>query len=162
SLIGGWIELPPFLGNLPLFSDVVQQSLPPTRIIHDAGRLELILELFAAAASLSGIYVAYLLFLRHPHWLGMLTRALSLEPLHRFLRAGWGFDWLYDRMFVRPYLWLARVDQHDVIDGVYASAARFCLFLYHRLSATQTGELRRYAMAIAAGSIVVVFVAVSA
>lgn len=162
SLTGGWIELPPFLGNLPLFADFVQQALPPTRIIRDAGSLELILGLLAAAASLGGIYVAYLLFLRHPHWPGMVTQTLSLGPLHKFLQAGWGFDWLYDRMFVRPYLWLARADQHDVIDGIYAAAAQFCLFLYHCLSATQTGQLRRYATAIAAGLIIVVFVAVSA
>ena len=162
SLVGGWIELSPLLGNLSLFSDFVQQALPPTRIVHDAGGLELILELLAAAASLGGVYVAYLLFLRHPRWLGQLMQAAPFSALRTFLHAGWGFDWLYDRLFVRPYLWLARVDQHDVIDSFYAGAAQLCLFFYRGLSATQTGQMRRYATAIAAGAIIVVFIAVSA
>lgn len=162
SLVGGWIELSPLLGNLSLFSDFVQQALPPTRIVHDAGGLELILELLAAAASLGGMYVAYLLFLRHPRWLGQLMQAAPFSALRTFLHAGWGFDWLYDRLFVRPYLWLARVDQHDVIDSFYAGAAQLCLFFYRGLSATQTGQMRRYATAIAAGAIIVVFIAVSA
>ena len=162
SLVGGWVELPPLLGNLSLFSDFVQQALPPTRIIHDADSVELILELLAAAASLGSIYVAYLLFLRHPHWLGRLLQTPHFGALHKFWQAGWGFDRLYDRMFVQPYLWLARIDRHDVIDSIYTGAARLCLFFYRGLSASQTGQVRRYATAIAAGAIIVVFVAVSA
>ncbi|MEO5654424.1 MAG: NADH-quinone oxidoreductase subunit L, partial [Nitrosospira sp.] len=162
SLVGGWIELPPFLGNLTLFSGFVQQVLPPTRIVHDADSLELILELLAAAASLGSIYLAYLLFLRYPHWLGQRRQTPLFQALHKLWQAGWGFDQLYDNMFVRPYLWLARVDQHDVIDSIYTGVARFCLFFYHSLSEGQTGQVRRYAMAIAAGSIMVVFIAVFA
>lgn len=162
SLVGGWIELPPLLGSLSLFSDFIQYALPPTRIIHDAGSLELILQLLAAAASLGGIYVAYLLFLRYPQWLGQLTHKPFFMVLHKFWHAGWGFDRLYDIVFVRPYLWLARVDRHDVIDSIYTGAAQLCLFFYRGLSATQTGQVRRYAMAIAAGSIIVVFIAVAA
>ena len=162
SLVGGWIELPSFLGNLTLFSDFAQQVLPQTRIVHDADNLELILELLAAAASLGSIYAAYLLFLRYPHWLGQRRQAPLFRALHKVWQAGWGFDRLYDNMFVRPYLWLARIDQHDVIDSLYTGVARLCLFFYRSLSETQTGQVRRYATAIAAGSIMVVFIAVFA
>ncbi len=162
SLVGGWIELPPLLGNLTLFSDFVQQALPPTRIVHDGGSLELILELLAAGASLGSIYAAYLLFLRYPRWLDQSRQWPVFQTLHKFWQTDWGFDGLYDKIFVRPYLWLARVDQHDVIDSIYTGAARLCLFFYRSLSEAQTGQVRRYAMAIAAGSIMVVFIAVFA
>ena len=160
SVVGGWIQLPSLMGNLTLFSDFVRQALPPTRIVHDARGLELILELLAAAASLGSIYTAYLLFLRYPRWLGQLSQRPVSQALQKFWQTGWGFDWLYDKIFVQPYLWLARVDQHDVIDSIYTDVARLCLFFYRSLSAAHTGQVRRYAMAIAAGSIMVVFIAV--
>ncbi|HTJ54736.1 MAG TPA: NADH-quinone oxidoreductase subunit L, partial [Nitrosospira sp.] len=69
SLVGGWIETPPFLGNLTLFSDFVQHALPPAQAVHDGKNDETILELLAIAASLGGIALAYLLFLRYPAFL---------------------------------------------------------------------------------------------
>jgi NADH-quinone oxidoreductase subunit L len=99
---------------------------------------------------------------------------------------GWGFDRFYAFLFVRPYLWLASADRHDVIDNIYRIAfsctlrwlqkidrhdvidkicsglAELCLFLHRGLSATQSGQVRRYAAAIAAGSIGIIFIGISA
>jgi NADH-quinone oxidoreductase subunit L len=99
---------------------------------------------------------------------------------------GWGFDRFYEFLFVRPYLWLAyadrqdvidyiyrvaiswtlrrlqKVDRHDVSDNIFSGLAELCLFLYRALSATQSGQVRRYAAAIAAGSIGIIFVGVFA
>ena len=30
------------------------------------------------------------------------------EVLHAWWFADWGFDWLYDKVFVQPFLWVAR------------------------------------------------------
>ncbi len=57
---------------------------------------------------------------------------------------------------------LQKIDRHDVIDNIYSGAGRLCLFFYRGLSAAQTGQVRRYAAAIAAGSIGIVFIAVFA
>ncbi len=35
-------------------------------------------------------------------------------------RNAWGFDWFYDRLFVRPFVWLAKVNRYDTIDRVFA------------------------------------------
>lgn len=162
SVAGGWLELPPLLGTLSLFSDFVHTALPQTGIVHAASHTELVLSLLAAAASLGGIGLAYLLFLRYPRALEQLAQSRPATALRAFWHAGWGFDTLYDRVFVRPYLWLARVDRHDFIDTVFNGVAQICRRFYHGLSATQTGQLRRYAAGIAAGSIVVLFISVFA
>ncbi len=49
------------------------------------------------------------------------------DVLYRFLLNGWGFDWLYRQIFVRPYRWFAEVNRDDAIDifynGIAAAAA---------------------------------------
>ncbi|HET7062269.1 MAG TPA: NADH-quinone oxidoreductase subunit L [Nitrosospira sp.] len=162
SIAGGWIETPPFLGNLTLFSNFVRHALPATQFIHgdESGRTELILELLAISASLAGIFLAYLLFLRYPAFLHGLMLMPALARLRKFWHYGWDFDRLYDVLFVRPYIWLARSNQGDVIDNVYSGVARLCLAFYRGLSATQTGLVRQYAAAIAAGSAAIVFIAI--
>ena len=106
----------------------------------------------------------------------------ALARIRKFWHFGWGFDRFYEFLFVRPYLWLAyadrhdvidniyrmaisctlrwlqKVDRHDVIDNIYSGLAELCLFLYRALSATQSGQVRRYAAAIAAGSIGIIFI----
>jgi NADH-quinone oxidoreductase subunit L len=186
SLVGGWIETPPFLGNLTLFSSFVQHALPPAQVVQDGKNDETILELLAIAASLGSIALAYLLFLRYPNFIHGLMLIPALASIRKFWHFGWGFDGFYEFLLVRPYIWLAyadrhdvidniyrvafsctlrwlrKVDRHDMIDNIYSGLAQFCLFLYRALSATQSGQVRRYAAAIAAGSISIIFIGIFA
>ncbi len=186
SVVGGWIETPSFLGNLTLFSDFIQHALPPTQVVHDSKNDEIVLELLAIAASLGSIALAYLLFLRYPAFLQGLMLVPALASIRKLWHFGWGFDSFYEFLFVRPYLWLAHADQrdviddlyrmsfsctlrclqkinrHDLIDNLYSGLAGLCLFFHRTLSATQSGQVRRYAAAIAAGSIGIIFVGVFA
>jgi NADH-quinone oxidoreductase subunit L len=84
----------------------------------------------------------------------------ALARIRKFWHYGWGFDGLYDFVFVRPYIWLAHSNRRDVIDNLYTGVARLCLAFYRGLSATQTGLVREYAAAIAAGSAAIVFIAI--
>ncbi len=51
------------------------------------------------------------------------SRPPAETALWRFWHAAAGFDWLYDRLLVRPILWAARVDRDDFIDDVYDGVA---------------------------------------
>ena len=81
------------------------------------------LQIVAGIVSLAGIYIAWALFLRQRAALASLTRSPALRALHRFWYAGWGFDWLYDVVFVQPLIWFATVDKRDGIDRVYDGLA---------------------------------------
>jgi NADH-quinone oxidoreductase subunit L len=76
--------------------------------------------------------------------------------VERFWLAGWGFDWLYDRVFVRPVAWAARVNRGDVIDSIYDGIAALAASGYRALSWTETGNVRWYAAGIACGSVLFV------
>ncbi len=114
------------------------------------------LKVAAGGAALLGVIIAALLYGR-PRALRQAgaTRAV-VEPLRRLLLAGWGFDAVYGAVFVRPFLWLARVGKDDIVDLPYRDLARVTLQVGRGLSALQCGRLRWYAGGIAVGVAVLV------
>jgi NADH-quinone oxidoreductase subunit L len=70
----------------------------------------------------------------------------------------WGFDVLYDRIFVRPYLWLVRVNSRDAIDVVVESIPTLMRKGHDALSVTENGLVRWYAASIAAGAAAILLV----
>ena len=69
-------------------------------------------------------------------------------------------DWLYDRLLVRPYHWFARVNHSDVVDGFYRGLALLAEAAHGGLSDTQNGVMRRYALSMLVGSVIVLSIAV--
>jgi NADH-quinone oxidoreductase subunit L len=156
SLIAGLIELPETLGNFPLFTDFVNLTLPPVNLIHAGNNTELIFQLITAFTALLGVYLAYLFFLKKPE----LSKGFRESALHDFWFNGWGFDWLYDKVFVVPVIWFAQINKHDFIDKIYTGIAWLIGLGNHLLSLTQTGKLRWYAMAIVLGAIITITITV--
>ena len=91
---------------------------------HAAPITELTSEVIAALVFLLGVYLAYIFFLRRRAYATRLASSAVGGVLHRFWFSDWGMDWLYDRTFVRPLVWLARIDKGDCIDGFYTGVAR--------------------------------------
>jgi len=136
SIVGGF-DRAPFRGFLSaIFAGV--KEMPETSS-----------SIAAAIAFLVGLGLAAV-YVRRP--------LAAANPLRRLWHAGWGFDWLYDRLFVRPVVWAARVNRGDAIDSVYDGVAAITKAGYRALAVTETGNLRWYAAAIAGGA--VLFVAV--
>ncbi len=103
----------------------------------------------AIAASWLGLAIAAALYLRRrPAPAGETESAL-----HRLLAAGWGFDALYDRLFVRPWLWIARVNRSDIVDSFYEAIGQATVALHGMMSGSQTGRTRQYATGVALGTI---------
>jgi NADH-quinone oxidoreductase subunit L len=108
---------------------------------------------------LLGVWLAYVLFLRR---LGLLERWLALPGvavLQRLSFGGLGFDRFYDRVLVRPFLWLVRVNRDDVVDAAWNLLAAGTRLGYRGLSLTQTGGLRWYAAGVVFGAVLVLGVA---
>jgi NADH-quinone oxidoreductase subunit L len=150
SIVGGYLKTP--------FGRFVETALPWTEGARVAPVTDLVSEGISALAFLLGLYLAYIFFLRKRSYATALASSAAGDLLHRFWFSDWGMDWLYERLFVRPLVWFARVDQGDFIDGFYAGVARLNEFAWRVLRRTETGRLRWYAAGIAAGA--VVFVAV--
>ena len=64
--------------------------------------------------------------------------------IRQFFFSGWGFDYLYDVVFVRPFLFITRINKADVFDKFYNGIAKANQALNRLLSVSQNGSLRWY------------------
>jgi NADH-quinone oxidoreductase subunit L len=154
SLVGGFVEMPHTLGGVHLFSDQLATTLPVIHIEESLLANEFIFQLAAAVVVLVGLFIGYLFYLRRPELAAAAHR--SFAGLHRFWFSGWGFDWLYERLFIRPFVWLATINRADFIDYFYTALARGSQGLYKLFSHTQTGQLRWYAFGIGVGAVIII------
>jgi len=159
SVVAGFVELPDTLGGLKPFSTFLHTALPPTNVIHDVSG-ELLFQVIVSLLSLVGLYLAYSFFLRTPRYSERLAHTPAGSALHRLWFSGWGFDALYDTLFVRPFLWVARINKDDFIDLLYGGIAWFSTLFHGALSRTQTGKVRWYAMGIAIGAVIMIGIVV--
>ena len=156
----GFVELPEILGNVPLFTDFLHSALPKAQPRPYTLGLQVALQAAVAVVVLAGVSLSYLLFLRKSR---VAERAAETEfgrALHQFWFAGWGFDWLYNAVLVRPFVFFARVDRNDAIDLIYRAMAGLTQILHDRLSLTQNGQVRWYATGIAIGAVIILAIVV--
>ena len=160
SVVAGFVELPSSLGNVTLFSKFTDTALPRVVISPGAGVTEPVLMLVASAVSLAGVFLAYLLYMGKTRRADLLTAVTPGRLLNRFWFSGWGFDLLYDRLFVWPFVWLARINRDDFIDLIYMGMVWTSRSLNTLLGLSQNGRLRTYAAGIALGAVILLALAV--
>ncbi|MGE3151791.1 MAG: NADH-quinone oxidoreductase subunit L [Nitrospiraceae bacterium] len=159
ALLVGFMQMPRTLGDVHLFGEFVGQVLPSIDATASV-TTEVLFQVLTMFVALFGIAAAYLLFLGRPGLVDTLAETRWGETLSRWWFAGWGFDRLYDLLFVRPFLWVARTNKDDLIDRGYEGLTWLSRECYGALHRTQTGRVRWYAAVLAAGSIVIVAVTV--
>jgi NADH-quinone oxidoreductase subunit L len=110
--------------------------------------------IIGAAVALSGIAIAYSIWVRSP---GIATAMRERLPaVHRFLVNKWYFDELIDLAIVRPALWLGRVaesvlERAVIGGGVTGGTVAIVRAGSAAVRRAQTGFLRYYAAAMLIG-----------
>ena len=149
------IVLSTFIGALisPPLAGVLPQSVG-----HAGGEAKHSLEIASGAIAIIGIVLAALLFLGKRRFATALAQSAPGRFLSAWWFAAWGFDWLYDKLFVQPYLLLCRLLGRDPIDrsiGLIPFLVRGGNAL---LASSETGQVRWYATSIAGGAVLVLAV----
>ncbi len=142
TFVGGMIRLP-LAGVLPAIG-------------HAAGGGKLPVEILSGFVGIVGIALAAVLFLGERRFVRWLAGTLLGRSLDRLWLNGWGFDWLYDRLFVRPFVWFARKNARDGIDLALLAIPSGLKSLNAGLVRTQTGQLRWYAASMALGAVLLI------
>jgi NADH-quinone oxidoreductase subunit L len=150
SLVGGFIELPESIGNIHLFSNMENNTLPVI-VVKSDGHNELLFEVISALIALAGIFIAYLIYLKKPS----MSAPFSQSRLNKFFEQGWGFDKLYDALFVKPVIWLSVNDKNDFFDLWNTGLSRLTLSLSRLLSITQNGKMRWYLLSFTIGIVII-------
>jgi NADH-quinone oxidoreductase subunit L len=150
SIVGGYLKQPLF--------GFLRSSLPSTVEVHTGPLTEIRSEVVAGLIFFVGLYFAYLYHLQKRNLADALVANPIGRTLHQWWFADWGFDWIYDKVFVQPFIWAARINKSDFVDAFYAGIAWLAQLSYRGLSKTETGRVRWYAASMAAGS--VLFIAI--
>jgi NADH-quinone oxidoreductase subunit L len=150
AVVAGYIPVASFLA--PVFGGAVEVG---------AGAF-IGLAALSVLVALVGFAVAYLLHARRPE-LAVAWRT-RLGPIHTLVEHKYYIDELYDRVFVRPGLALARflndVVEPRVIDGAVNSVATFTLLEAREFRLLQTGRVRSYALVTLGGAVGILLIVV--
>jgi NADH-quinone oxidoreductase subunit L len=139
------------------FARFLAPVLPLGEGEHGAG-IAFTLLLLSAVVAIAGVTLAWYVYGRSP------VRAASIgvprNPLHKLLLEKYYVDEIYDFLFVRPIyhlsLWLARVFDPVVIDGLVNGTATAVTAWARGLRRVQTGYVMNYALGILLGAVAVV------
>ncbi len=153
SLTVGFLEVPHTLGHLSLFGPYLSQVLPMIEARPGMDESSEALEQLAVTVSaLLGIGLAAVLFLPGSNFAARWANLSTVRPLVTFLQRGWGFDRLYDRVFVRAWFHLTR-NPGEIIDRGYEWLTVGAESCHGWMSHTQTGHVRWYAATIVVGTL---------
>ena len=155
SVIGGWLQFAPLWHPVETWLQSVAEP-----VVTPTDSQEAISSVLAVLLGLLGIYVAWALYAAKT--LAVPRFAFAQRVLeHKFY-----FDELYDALFYRPTVWLAKALFRGVEDPLIAesstSLGQDTRDLGRVVARIQTGLVRTYVLAIASGAavLVIVFVAV--
>jgi NADH-quinone oxidoreductase subunit L len=153
SVTAGFIEWPHNMVHLTLFSNHVQQVLPET-VLKTSLPSEWLFQGIAALVTLAGVYLGYILYYGKPgiRW----QQSPGFSGMREFLFSGWKFDQLYNFLFVKPFVYITRINKSDVIDKMYNGIAQASLRLNHWFSVSQNGSLRLYIVGVLAGILFII------
>jgi NADH-quinone oxidoreductase subunit L len=153
SVTAGFIEWPHNMMHLTLFSDHVQKVLPETVLKPDVPN-EWVFQAMAALTTLAGIYLGYIMYYGKPgiRW----QQSPGLAATREFFFSGWKFDQLYNFLFVKPFVFLTRINKSDVIDRMYNGIAQGGIRLNNWFSVSQNGSLRLYIVGVLAGILFII------
>ena len=154
SIVGGWVNLPAWLGNKPALENFLQLALPALNETRAGSFSELGSEAVVTLALIAGVFLAWLLFLKKREWADAISAPAVSRMLHRLWFSDWGMDWLYDHALVQPVNWFARADKSDWVDLINTGIAELCLVSYRGLRMTENGKVRWYAAGVALGTVI--------
>ncbi|MFC0337817.1 NADH dehydrogenase subunit L [Kushneria avicenniae] len=134
---------------------------PPLENVLPAGpggqyghSVQLMLEILAAIVAVVGVGIAAGLFLGRRRLVDSLVQTKEGSRLWRFFNSAFAFDWLYDRITVKPFLFIAWLHRRDWVNSLMNLWPGLALMFNGLLSDTQSGRLRWYAAVMTGGAIV--------
>jgi NADH-quinone oxidoreductase subunit L len=162
SIVGGLVWMPGWVSGFHPLEDFLDTALPQAELtgryaaFADGTGGAFVTILIVAVA----IGIAWLLWIPWRRQTHAFSESPAIRPLAAYWLGGWGFDWVYERVFVIPVKWFARVARNDLVDHVVGGIAWLNVAGWRTLSAGQTGRLRAYVAVTGFGIAIVLAVVV--
>jgi NADH-quinone oxidoreductase subunit L len=159
AIFAGWAFHEDFIGTeqVEFWAGAIFNG-PQNHILENMEHVPAMISLLPTILGLVGIALAYLFYMVFPGvpvWL-----AETFRPVYLFLLNKWYFDELYDFLFVRPAIWLARtlwhVGDETLIDGMPNGAASLAAGGSTQVVKIQTGSIAVYAFTMLIGLVALI------
>ena len=154
SILGGFIETPHSLGHITLFSGFLNPVLPEVQLNHGGEFTEIILQIVTALTGFLGIFLAWHFWYKKPAMVYNFKQTSLGTGLYKLWLSGWAFDWVYDTLFVKPFIKLSQINKDDIVDQLNIGLAGLVNWLHSLIKKTQNGNIRWYATGIAIGLVI--------
>jgi NADH-quinone oxidoreductase subunit L len=152
AAIAGLPELLSVLFGIDILNNFLHTALPPTPARPLGIIKDITFQAVYTVIALTGIWICFHIYLRkNIYWEKLLSRPLTAN-LRQLMFANWGFDWLYDRLWVRPYLWITQANKSDVVDKPFVMLSKTAELIHQLTAKTQNGRLRWYVAGIGCGA----------
>ena len=117
-------------------------------VLHDAHYVPAWVKLSPFIAMISGLALAYLMYIRRPDLPAKLARQQA--PLYNLLLNKWYFDELYNAIFIKPAMWVGRFlwkqgDTNTIDGGINGIATGIVPFFTKLVNRAQSGYIFTYA-----------------
>lgn len=148
----------PLLVLLVLSTGVGALIVPPLAGVLPAGPGDHIeegrhgLEILSGVIAVAGIALAAFLFLGERRLAKGIAESAAGRALSTLWFNAWGFDWLYDLIWVKPYLLATRLLGKDPLDRMMNLPAVLAQGGHQLLTWTVSGKLRWYAASMGMGA----------
>lgn len=116
------------------------------------------LEVTSGGLAIIGIIIAALLYLGRRQFITAVMKNRLAQLLRHWWYKAWGFDWLYDVIFCRPYTFLARINRNDIVATIGGLLPASMRLSNRAMAVLENGNLRWYAGSIGLGAAAVLVV----
>ena len=159
AVLSGWLLHAMFIGD---HNDAYWQgaifNAPGNHVLQQVERTPLLIGLLPTVTGVLGFALAYVFYVARP--LAPVRLAALFPRIYQFLLNKWYFDELYDAIFVRPAMALARllwkVGDAEIIDGVPNGLASIAEGGSVQVVRIQTGSIAVYAFTMLIGLVCMV------
>ena len=154
--IAYWLPLSVLIVLSTFIGALISQPLAgvlPESVGYAGGEAKHSLELLSGAIAIAGILLAALFYLGQRKLVSGIAASAPGRFLSAWWFAAWGFDWLYDKLFVQPFLRTSRLLAHDPFDRAMGAVPRIVRSAHKALKITENGNLRWYAASMASGAV---------
>ena len=143
AMLGGYFVIP------------VADVFPIADTDHPAHWVEYV----SISVPIVGLLIAYVIFYSKQLNVDGLINSSIGQLLRGFWLSGWRIDWLYDAIFVRPYVMLSGLMKNEPVDGFYGLIVAINQTFNYWGMRSQTGRMRWYIASMVFGLIVLITLA---
>lgn len=116
---------------------------------------KMMLEITSGIVAIVGILLAAALYLGKRSLVNSVAKSAPGRFFTVWWFHAWGFDWLYDMIFVKPYLFIAKLLHRDPLNSVMNLPALVTRVGNRGLVLTENGQVRWYVASMGLGAVVV-------